>query len=394
MPMDVVELTQRLVQVPSVNPMGHPVDQPEIQLEHRVADFLEAFFRELGLAYERSEVAPGRDNIVGCLPGTSGKTIVLEAHQDTVPIAGMTVEPFGGERIGSRIYGRGSCDVKGGMAMALTVLSRLKENPSEKQPTILVACTVNEECGFTGARHLANQWKSGESKLVQGLPDAVFVAEPTEMHVVVSHKGVIRWRCHTHGQAAHSSRPSVGDNAIYRMGSVLGAIREYEQTVLDQQPELGALGKATISVGTIAGGVSVNTVPDCCTIEIDRRVLPGESQETIRQEVIDFIAARVDDPTKITHDPPYMSSPGLPLSDANQALAQQITDVASSFGINSEHKQVAYGTDSPAYFAIGVPSVVYGPGSLIQAHTKDEFIEVEQLTQATDILEAVCRSFS
>ncbi|WP_158545524.1 M20 family metallopeptidase [Bremerella cremea] len=394
MPMDVVELTQRLVQIPSVNPMGHAVDQPEIQLEHRVTDFLEAFFRELGLAYERSEVAPGRDNIVGCLPGTSDKTIVLEAHQDTVPIDGMTVEPFGGKQVGNRIYGRGACDIKGGMAMALTVLSRLQENPSENQPTILVACTVNEECGFTGARHLAQQWASGQSKLVSGLPDAVFVAEPTEMHVVVSHKGVIRWRCHTQGQAAHSSRPAVGDNAIYRMGTVLAAIREYEQTVLNQQAEVGALGKASISVGTIQGGVSVNTVPDGCTIEIDRRVLPGESQEAIRQEVIDFIAARVDDPAKVIHDPPYMSSPGLPLSDANQALAQRITDVASTFGVTSQHHQVAYGTDSPAFYAIGVPSVVYGPGSLLQAHTKDEFIEVEQLYQATDILEAVCRSYS
>ena len=306
----------------------------------------------------------------------------------------MTVEPFGGQVTNDRIYGRGACDVKGGMAMALTVLSRLREQPGESMPTVLFAATVNEECGFTGARFLASQWKEGESKLIEGLPDAVFVAEPTLMNVVVSHKGVIRWRCHTLGQAAHSSSPSVGDNAIYRMGSVVKAIQEYEREVLNQQTDVGPLGKATVSVGTIHGGVSVNTVPDYCTIEIDRRVLPGESQDKVRQEIIDFIAARVDDADKVQHDPPYMSSPGLPLGDANLELAQRIADVAKNHGVTSESLQVAYGTDSPAFYAIGVPSVVFGPGSLLQAHTKDEWIEVSQLYQATDILEAVCRGFA
>ncbi len=394
MPMDVVELTQRLVKVPSVNPMGHKVDQPEIQLEHRLGDLLQQIFGEIGVQHERIEVAPQRDNVIACLPGSSDKIIVLEAHQDTVPVEGMTIDPFGGKRVENRIYGRGSCDVKGGMAMCLAVLSRLKENPSENLPTVLVACTVNEECGFTGARHLASTWKDGKSKLISRKPDAVFVAEPTLMNVVVSHKGVIRWRCHTHGQAAHSSKPSVGDNAIYRMANVLNAIREYEQTVLAKAPEQGKLGPPTISVGTIEGGVSVNTVPDRCTIEIDRRVLPGESQEAVRQEVIDFIASKIDEPSKVKHDPPYMSSPGLPLDQANSALAERIAHVAKEFGVTSEPMQVAYGTDSPAFFAIGVPSVVFGPGSLAQAHTKDEFIEVEQLYTATDVLEAVCRSYS
>jgi len=392
--MDVVQLTQRLVQVPSVNPMGHKVDQPEIQLEHRLGDTLEQIFQEIGVEYERIEVAPQRDNVIACLPGTSDKIIVLEAHQDTVPVEGMTVDPFGGKQIENRIYGRGACDVKGGMAMCLAVLARLKQNPSDNMPTVLVACTVNEECGFTGARHLASTWKEGKSKLISKLPDAVFVAEPTLMNVVVSHKGVVRWRCHTLGQAAHSSKPSVGDNAIYRMAKVLNLISEYEQSVLNQAAEPGPLGPSTISVGTIEGGVSVNTVPDCCTIEIDRRVLPGESQEEVRQEVIDYIAARIDDAEKVKHDPPYMSSPGLPLAESNRTLATHIAQVAQDFGVTSESMQVAYGTDSPAYFAIGVPSVVFGPGSLAQAHTKDEFIEVEQLTKATDILESVCRTFT
>ncbi|MBI1247292.1 ArgE/DapE family deacylase [bacterium] len=394
MPMDVVQLTQRLVQVPSVNPMGHEVDQPEIQLEHRMGDALEQIFAEIGVEFERIEVAPKRDNLVAALPGKADKIVVLEAHQDTVPIEGMTVDPFGALRIENRIYGRGACDVKGGMAMCLAVLSRLKKKPSENLPTVLVACSVNEECGFTGATHLANFWNEGRSKLISRLPDAVFVSEPTLMNVVVAHKGVIRWRCHALGRATHSSNPSLGDNAIYRMAEVLQAIREYEATILANTTEPGQLGPPTISVGTIQGGVSVNTVPDQCTIEIDRRVLPGESQEAIRQEVIDFIAARVDNPDKVQHDAPYMSSPGLPLSDTSQKLAQQIAQVAARFDVNSQPVQVAYGTDSPAYYSVGIPSVVFGPGSLVQAHTKDEYIEIEQLEKATDILEAVCRDFS
>lgn len=394
MPMDVVQLTQCLVRIPSVNPMGHQVDRPEIQLEIRLTNHLEDLFRELGVAYERCEVAPGRDNIVACLPGNSEKIIVLEAHQDTVPVEGMTIEPFGAHLVENRIYGRGACDVKGGMAMALTVLSRLKENPNESQPTVLVACTVNEECGFTGARHLAEWWHSGQSKLVTGLPDAVIVAEPTLMNVVVAHKGVVRWRCHTHGTASHSSNPAGGDNAIYRMADVLAAIREYERTVLATPAQEGPLGQPTISVGTVEGGVSVNTVPDHCTIELDRRLVPGQSQEEARQDLIRFIAQRVDDANKVTHDPPYMSSPGLPLTMANRVLAERISAAAGQFGVASEHHQVAYGTDSPAYHAIGIPTVVFGPGSLLQAHTKDEYIEIDQLYKATDILEAVCRGFT
>lgn len=391
--MDVVQLTQRLVQVPSVNPMGHEVDQPEIQLEFRLTNVLEELFRERGLAFERYEVAPQRENIVACLPGSSAKILVLEAHQDTVPVTGMTIEPFAGKQVESRIYGRGACDVKGGMAMALSVLARLQDRPTPEQPTVLMACTVNEECGFTGARHLAEVWQQRRSKLLTGLPDAVIVAEPTQMNVVVAHKGVVRWRCHTAGRAAHSSSPADGDNAIYRMADVVQAIRQYERQHLAQRPSDDPLGTPTISVGTILGGVSVNTVPDRCTIEIDRRVMPGESQEAVRDELIRFIAQHVDHPDQIRHDPPYMSSPGLPLTPANQALAELICSAARQFGVVSQEHQVAYGTDSPAYHAVGIPTVVFGPGSLAQAHTKDEFIEIDQLRTATDILESFCRNF-
>jgi len=391
MPKDVVQLTQDLVRIPSVNPMANPVSRPEIELEHRLTDYLENLFQERGLQFQRFHVEPSRDNIVAFLPGSGDKLLLLEAHQDTVPIDGMTIEPFGGAIRGDTILGRGACDVKGGMAMCLDAMFRLQDAPSPNQPSILMACTINEECGFTGAKHLANELNSHQLKFLNQMPSAAVVAEPTRMNVVIAHKGVVRWRCTTQGQATHSSNPSLGDNAIYRMGRVVELIRQYNELLQSNIDE--KLGHPTVSVGTIHGGVSVNTVPDVCTIDIDRRLLPSEDPEQARQALIDFIANGIDQPAKVQHSDTYMHSPGLAASSENVQLAGQIQFACSQKEIASETLHVAFGTDAPAYAGIGIPTVIFGPGSLDQAHTKDEYIEIDQLRRATDVLETFCREF-
>ncbi|HUG66944.1 MAG TPA: M20 family metallopeptidase [Pirellulaceae bacterium] len=382
MALDVVETLCSLVAIPSVNPMGRD-DTGDEFYEYRMTDRLEEIFGGIGVPFERQQIAPKRSNIVARLDG-SDQVLVFEAHQDTVPVDGMTIPPWEPAVRDGRVYGRGSCDIKGGMAAMLAALSRLAEDRPAGMPTIIMACSVNEEHGFSGASDLASLWDRGESQLVPRKPDAVIVAEPTLLNIVVAHKGVARWRIHTGGRAVHSSTPHLGDNAIYHMSRVLQHLEVYARDVAPTLGEHRLLGGPTISVGIITGGISVNTVPDACVIEIDRRVLPGEDPLAARQHVIDYLASKLDKSVPITHEDPFIASGGL-ADDANGQLAATVSRIASGYGSPGKLIGVPYGTDAPAFNAIQCPTIVFGPGSIEQAHTKDEWLAIEQLTKATEI---------
>jgi acetylornithine deacetylase len=355
-----------------------------------VTEYLERLFRQLGLPYETQEIQPKRSNIFARLDGQrdpldGGTLIVLEAHQDTVPVDGMIIPPWTPEIRDGRVYGRGACDIKGGMACMLTAVSRLADLRPASMPTVIMACSVNEEHGFSGAREMGQLWASGDSKLVPRVPDAVIVAEPTDLNVVVAHKGVARWTLHTRGRAAHSSQPQQGINAIYRMAKVLDALEDYARDIAPTRGEHPLVGRPSLSVGVISGGLSVNTVPDQCSIQIDRRVLPGEDNETARQHVIDFLHERLEGSFEVEHEPMFLASSGL--SDArNGELARRLAAVAKHHGGTGECVGVPYGTDAPAFDRIQAPTVVFGPGSITQAHTCDEWIAIDQLKKAADIL--------
>ena len=388
MALDVVKTLCSLVAIPSVNPMGRD-DTGDEFYEYRMTDRLEEIFTELGLAFERQAIAPKRCNIVARVDG-SERLLVFEAHQDTVPVDGMTIPPWEPSVRDGRVYGRGACDIKGGMAAMLTAVSRLAEERPAGMPTVIMACSVNEEHGFSGASDIASLWKSGESPLVPRAPDAVIVAEPTLLNVVVAHKGVARWRIHTGGRAVHSSTPHLGENAIYHMARVLHHLEEYARDVVPTLGQHRLLGGPTISVGIIQGGISVNTVPDACMIEIDRRVLPGEDPLAARRHVIAYLESKLDKSVPITHEEPFIASGGL-ADDANGQLASAVRRIASGCGSPAELIGVPYGTNAPAFNAIHCPTIVFGPGSIEQAHTKDEWRAIDQLEQAAEIYYQIAR---
>lgn len=389
MPLDVVKTLCDLVAIPSVNPMGRAVTGPEF-FEYRMTEYLETLFKKLRLPYECQEIHPKRTNIFARLDGardpmSGGKLLVFEAHQDTVPTDGMTIPPWTPDIRDGRIYGRGSCDIKGGMACMLTAVSRLMEKPAAERPTLIMACSVNEEHGFSGAKDMAQLWARGESKLVPRVPDAVIVAEPTDLNVVVAHKGVMRWTVVTHGKAAHSSRPELGTNAVYAMAKVLNILESYAREIAPARGEHPLVGRPTLSVGLISGGLSVNTVPDACAIQIDRRVLPTEDGPAARQHVIDYIKERIPASLRVEHQDAFLASPGL--SDTrNGELARRLSQTAREHAADGRRLGVPYGTDAPAFDRINAPTVVFGPGSIDQAHTCDEWIAIEQLHRATEIL--------
>jgi len=395
-PLDPVKVLTELIAVPSVNPMGRSVEGPPFG-ESRLTDHLERLLKDIGLATRRQAVEPGRENLLATLDGQvpasqGGRLVLLDAHQDTVPVEGMTVEPFRAVVRDGRLYGRGACDTKGGMAAMLAAISRLAEERPTGMPIVVLSCSVNEEYGFGGARQMAKAWGEGGQGLVPRRPDAAIIAEPTELDVVTVHKGVVRWKCHTRGRAAHSSRPEAGDNAIYKMARAVTAIEKYARDVVGTLATHPLCGPATLSVGTITGGVSVNTVPDRCTIEIDRRLAPGEKPDAARQHLIDYLREKASLGFTLEHDPPFMEGP--PLADQhNRPLADRLAKAAAGLAAPCRAVGVPYGTDGALFAATGVPTVIFGPGSIAQAHTADEWIALDQVEKAAEIYYRFVKSF-
>jgi acetylornithine deacetylase len=383
-----VEILQELVAIPSVNPMGGDSAGAEFG-EGKLTDFLQCLLEGIGLPCHRQTVHPQRENLIARLDGDlslerGGKSLLFGVHQDTVPVAGMTIPPWNPEVKGARLYGRGACDVKGGMAAMLAAVARLASERPQGMPTVLIVFTVNEEYGFSGASALVELCQGRKGPIIPRTPDAAVIAEPTGLDVVVAHKGVVRWRCHALGRAGHSADPNAGDNAIYKMGRALSALERYHKEVLPTWGSHPLCGPATMSVGTIRGGVSVNTIPSRCTIEIDRRFPPGEGAEHAYRHLVDHLREDADMGTSLEHEPPYMV--GNSLSDhANGPLADRLAETVTEVRGKCLRQGVPYATDAAFFADAGIPTVVFGPGSIEQAHTEDEWIALDQLEQATEI---------
>jgi acetylornithine deacetylase len=371
---ETTRLLRDLVALPSVNPMRSDIPA-DITLEHRVTNYLEQFFRSLGVPCERQPVAPQRDNVVARLniPGAK-RTLMLEAHQDTVPVDGMIVEPFGAKIEGNKLFGRGACDIKGGMAAMLGCFARLVREKPKGCCNVIMACSVDEEATMLGVLELAKRTKA----------DFAVVAEPTNLNIVHAHKGVVRWNLFTSGRSCHSSAPEQGVNAIYRMGRVLQGIEKYADHLRQSMPD-PLLGSPTISVGVIHGGVGVNTVPDRCQIEIDRRLISGEipDEQSARLQAFLKEKAGIDFPIELTT--PWIRMPALSPQGSEEIQKLLGAAINAERGSHKVHS-VPYGTDAATLAAAGTPSVVFGPGDIAKAHTVDEWVPLDEVETASNIL--------
>ncbi len=383
------ETLSDLISIPSVNPMGQSVSG-SMYYETEMTNYLEDFFKRHGLPSERQSVEPQRDNIFARIDGSvspseGGQVILFDAHQDTVQVDGMTIPPWTPTIRDGRIYGRGSCDIKGGMAAMLGAFVRLAEERPPHMPTIIMACSMNEEFGASGAGMFEKFWNSGSQSIFPRKPDVAIIAEPTSLDVVVAHKGTVRWWCRTPGVAAHSSQPDSGISAIFRMRHVLSALENYANEVCPNLPGHPLCGQPTLSVGIIKGGRGINTVADECSVAIDRRVLPGEDLNAVYQQVINHIKNFPGIDFEVAHEPPFSKMP--PLSDeSNGALAESLNGCARKIKPNSDIVGTPYGTNAGAIIKSNVPCVVFGPGSIDQAHTKDEWLSLDELHQASEVI--------
>ncbi len=370
----VTRLLSDLVAIPSVNPMGRGLSGPGF-LEGGMSDYLEGWFRGLGVEVERRPIAPGRDNVLARYEAPEGRrTVLFDVHQDTVPTDGMTIPPFQPVVRDGRLHGRGACDIKGGMAAMLTAFARLVRDRPAGSASVILACTVDEEFTHVGSSALARAGLGA---------DLAIVAEPTSLDLVDRHKGAIRWKVRAHGVACHSSTPGLGDNAIYRMARVVSALAEYADELARSTPD-PVLGPPSLSVGRIEGGTSVNVVPDGCEVDVDRRVIPGERPEDCPGRVRDYLRDRLGDLGRIEFLPPWVNMPPLVPGPGEPFLPALKNSIARVVGREPRVLGVPYGTDAGPLGEAGLPCFVFGPGHIDQAHTKDEWVELDQVRLAAE----------
>jgi len=363
----IAETLASMVRVNSVNPAYGDGGS-----EANMVPLVHEFFRARGIETFEQEVFPGRHNVIARLPGKTSRKLVLEAHTDTVSIKGMTVPPFEPLIENGRMHGRGSVDDKAGLVAMMHAMASIKEDGIVPPCEVWLAAVVDEEFTYRGV-----------VKLCEGLQaDAAIVAEPTEMRAVIASKGVLRWRIIARGKAAHSSKPHLGSNAISHMSRLVLALEaENERLAAVTHP---LLGPATISVGVIKGGVQVNLVPDECSIEIDRRLLPGERAVEVLghyQALLDELKAKHPGFDAIMEDPPLLVDEALD-TPVSELVVKQASAVLNSMGLNSEPCGVPFGSDASKLSRAGIPTIVFGPGSIDQAHGADELVELAQVEQA------------
>ena len=350
--MTVVDLALELVRLDTVNPPGR---------ESEAASMLTARLSAAGLEVTQHEHAPGRTSLVARLPG-DGPALCMTGHLDTVPLGGApwSVEPFGELRDG-RLYGRGSSDMKSGVAVIVVAAERVAALGPGSAGLELVLCAA-EETGCEGAQHLAECGALGRA-------GAMLVAEPTGGVPHVAHKGVLWARATTEGKSAHGSSPQLGRNAIYPLAA---AVAELGRLELDASPH-PILGEPTLNVGVIQGGSGINLVPDRAEAGIDVRTVPGMTSSG----VLDQLRAAAG--PEVTIEPVLDLAPVA--TDPDDPFVRSVAEIAGASGGG-----MAYFTDAaalaPAYGS--PPTVIWGPGEAGQAHQTDEWAEAEKIEAAAE----------
>lgn len=360
---DVVELTRKLVNFNTLNPPGDEVE---------ICDFLEQLFKTAGFSTEVVSFGDKRRNLVAKIGGFSNRSpLGITGHMDTVPLGAGDWEhdPFAGVIQDNRIYGRGTCDMKGGIAAAICAALSLGDTLKDG-PGLTFFITGGEETGSDGARHLVRSNRSGRKI------GALVVAEPTDLLPLSGHKGVFWLKAVCKGRTAHGSMPEQGESAILK---ATAAIQKLQQFCFETEGH-EHLGQPTLNVGTMKGGINTNSVADHAEFTIDLRTLPDQRHG----EILDRLRAFLGDNVSLE---PMVDLPGVWTRGDEPWFASLEDQIAPITGQRLGIATAPYFTDAsvltPHYD--GVPTVILGPGSPKVAHTVDEYCEVSQLKQAVEI---------
>lgn len=378
-----IGLLQDLVAIPSVNPAFS-----DGQGEQKIAQYIEQYFAARGIAHVQQLVMPDRPNVIATVEGQDKtRGILLEAHMDTVQIVGMSIDPFGAVIEDGRLYGRGACDTKASLATMMLTLDMFREHGIVPPVSVHLAAVVDEEVLFRGVAYVADQVEKGLAEY-----EAAIVGEPTGLAVVIAHKGCVRFSVDVRGVASHSSTPERGVNAIEKMYDVVRALGE-EITPAYARSSHRLVGPPTLCISTIHGGVGANTVPESCQITIDRRTVPGEDSHAVWKGIKERLESlgpaigaevRVGDPFVLDYS--METAP-------NERIARAMLAAGRKYGYEGPPIGVPYGTDASKLARVGIPSIVFGPGSIEQAHTHDEWVDLDEVESAVCMLADAIMSY-
>ena len=362
-------------------------------------DDVKAYCEQLGLTVDLTfNDAKNKANLFVTVP--AGKDadeinhgLVLSGHTDVVPVDGQdwTSEPFTATIRGNKLYGRGACDMKGFIACALTLLPQAVKlsNAGQLRRPLHLALSFDEEVGCLGAPLLLADLKA------RGItPDHCIVGEPTNMAMVVAHKGIAVYRCRVHGKSAHSSLTAQGVNAISYASRLIGYVDELAQEISHRSDNDGLFDVpySTLSIGTIQGGTATNIVPNLCEFTFDYRNLPHMTQDDILAPIAAKVAelstqmqARAAD-TGIE----LLQEESVPAMTDNDSAELQALIIALT-GDDTRHK-VAYATEGGQFTNSGIPTIICGPGSIEQAHKADEYVALSEMVRCDEFLQKLLNS--
>lgn len=376
--LDAESLFRRLMDIDSQNPDLAAGARGERELAEEVAAYLD----QAGLTVELHDVVGNRPNVVATLPGTVDQpAVVLEAHLDTVPdpAAGLPARAEG-----RRFYGRGACDTKASLASMMVAAATLARSDGARPP-VVVAGVMDEEYVMRGAAALVDQLPA-----VQG----IVIGEPTSLLPVRAHNGFIRVELLVGGVTAHSSKAHLGTNAIVHASRVVTALDDRLGEHLRRHPH-AVTGPALLSPTMIGGGIAPNIVPDRCRVMFDRRLAPGESVDRalgqIEEVLVDLRAEGID----VRLDDPLVALPAVSTETTEPLVLAAGRASAAVTGNRSEPSGVTYSTDACYLNGVGKhPCVVLGPGSIDQAHTDDEWVDLDEVVRAVDVYVAIVRDLA
>lgn len=365
--MDVIALTQKLVQFETCNPPGH---------EDACARFLDAILQEAGFEVKQHAFAAGRTSLIARGTGAPHRRpICLSGHLDTVPLGATawTRDPLAGTIAGDRLYGRGSSDMKSGVAAMVAAACAVGPHPE-----VCLVLTAGEENGCEGAQFVVDQG------LLPAPIGALVVGEPTANVPLVGHKGVLWLEIAVTGRAAHGSTPELGDNAVYKAARLVQKLEAFPFDAVFH-PVLGA---PTLNVGSIRGGVNINSVPDRAVIGVDIRTVPGMSHAAI----IEAVARCSEEAIRIT---PLADMASVATDPSNGWMQTVFDVVAAHTGQWPVAQGASYFTDAAALRSVGhpPPTVILGPGEASQAHQTDEFVFLSRIEEAVAIYTSLLQSW-
>jgi len=359
-----------LVRLDSQNPPGR---------EEAVARFVGERLKELGAQVDYQWVQPGRPNVIGVLDFGPGPRVMLNAHTDTVPVTPGDRDLLEPVIKDGNLYGRGACDDKGGllaMLIACTAAVRMNRDGSGLAGTLILAGVMGEEASGEGTRHLVEHGP---------LADFAVVGEPTELKPVLGHKGSWRKRLIIHGRAAHSSDPRLGANAIYGAAMVALEVEQLNAALQDTATPL--FGSPAVSANVVHGGKQVIIIADTCELEIDRRLLPGETDDDAQVEMDGILRRMLDRYPELTAEWIDLGMGKKPsVIESDSVLAMSLKEsIQSVTGDDVSDTGFSGGTDMTFLMEAGVPTIIFGPGSLTQAHSFNEHVPLHEIEKAARV---------